>query len=104
MPTRICGVSPCPHPAHYRGYCRIHARERSRQTHPNKSFYNSARWKYTRRRQLHEQPLCAVCGDVAEHADHIRAIQDGGNPWSFANLDSLCAICHGRKTRREQLA
>jgi 5-methylcytosine-specific restriction protein A len=80
----------------------VHSRQRERTTHPRKSFYNSARWKYTRRRQLHHHPLCAVCGEIATDVDHIRPVEDGGDPWSFTNLMSLCHSCHSMKTRREQ--
>ena len=101
MPYRHCLEPRCPEPAVSRGRCRTHARERERATHPNKRLYNSARWRHTRRRQLHRQPLCK-CGAIAVDVDHVQPIEQGGDPWNPANLQSLCRPCHGRKTRSEQ--
>lgn len=103
MPTRLCLEPSCGNPATYRGRCPGHARTTNRVTHRNRTVYNSARWKYARRRVLFEQPLCP-CGAIATDVDHIIAIEAGGNPWARANLMGLCAVCHGRKTRREQQA
>lgn len=101
MPIRMCMESRCGNEATYRGRCRVHARGRERETHPNKSFYNSARWINTRKRQLFDHPLCD-CGGIATDVDHIVPIERGGNLWAFSNLQSLCGSCHGRKTRQEQ--
>ena len=35
--------------------------------------------------------------------DHRTPIEQGGNIWSFTNLQSLCHPCHSEKTRREQV-
>lgn len=102
MPVRLCLEPRCPNPAEYRGRCRPHSRARERQTHPNKTVYNSARWRNTRRKQLHHHPLCAVCGHLATDVDHIQPIEHGGAVWSPTNLQSLCASHHAAKTRREQ--
>lgn len=101
MPIRMCAEPRCPNEAAYRGRCRTHARSWERQTHRNKSFYNSARWRNTRRRQLFDHPLCQ-CGAIATDVDHVVPIEKGGDLWAWSNLQSLCAGCHGRKTRREQ--
>jgi 5-methylcytosine-specific restriction protein A len=101
MPTRLCLEPRCPNTATYRGRCPTHSRQRERATHPNKRLYNSRRWQYTRRKQLHMEPLCA-CGEIATDVDHIRPVEAGGDPWHFANLASMCHECHSRKTRREQ--
>ena len=49
---------------------------------------------------------CVVCGriDQANHADHIVAIAAGGNRYSLANGQTLCAGCHARKTLSEARA
>jgi len=39
---------------------------------------------------------------VAEHVDHIKAIRDGGAPFDWANLRSLCHSHHSGVTRRWQ--
>jgi 5-methylcytosine-specific restriction enzyme A len=99
---RVCMEVRCPSPAVYRGRCREHSRSRERTTHPNKSFYNSARWKYARQRQLFDFPLCEVCGLVATDVDHRVPLERGGAPFAPANLSSLCHPHHSEKTRREQ--
>lgn len=101
MPIRICSEPRCPNEARYRGRCRAHAASRERATHLNKAFYNSAKWVNTRRRQLFDHPLCE-CGAVASEVDHVVPIEQGGDRWAFTNLQSMCDVCHGRKTRQEQ--
>lgn len=103
MPIRLCVEAKCGSPVAYRGRCVAHARLRDKATHPNKRIYNSNRWKYARRNQLHLEPLCAVCGCIATDVDHKTPIEWGGAVWAPENLASLCAVCHGRKTKREQL-
>ena len=46
---------------------------------------------------------CVDCGriDQANHADHVVAIAAGGERYSVANGQTLCAACHARKTLRE---
>jgi 5-methylcytosine-specific restriction endonuclease McrA len=102
MPSRLCQQAGCPDPVVYRGRCQRHARQRNRDTHRNRKAYNSKRWAMTRKRQLSLEPLCAVCGHIATDVDHITPIEQGGAVWSFDNLQSLCAVHHGQKTRREQ--
>lgn len=103
MPHRPCMEAHCGNYAVYRGRCRDHARARGRETHPNQDFYNSKRWKMTRRKQLFDHPLCVECGGIATDVDHIVPIEQGGARWSSSNLQSLCLQCHSKKTRAEQL-
>lgn len=103
MPTRLCSTPRCPHPATYRGRCPDHARTNNQATHRNRRIYNSKRWAILRRAILNEQPICAGCDNaLATDADHITPIHQGGDPWAPANLQALCATCHGRKTKQEQ--
>jgi 5-methylcytosine-specific restriction endonuclease McrA len=37
---------------------------------------------------------------IATDVHHIVDLADGGDPWSRANLEALCAPCHGRTTAR----
>lgn len=108
MPIRLCLEPRCASPATYRGRCGRHARARERTTHPNKGLYNSRRWQYTRRKQLYHHPMCAHCLNegrevLATDVDHIRPVEQGGDPWSFTNLRSLCHSCHSRITRAAQV-
>jgi 5-methylcytosine-specific restriction protein A len=102
LPIRLCLEPRCPNPATYRGRCKPHARDRERTTHPNKQVYNRARWRNTRRKQLHREPLCRQCGRIATDVDHITPIEQGGKVWDMANLRSLCKSCHSRTTRAAQ--
>lgn len=101
MPIRLCLEPRCHSPATYRGRCASHSREHERHTHGNKAIYNSKRWQMLRRKRLFVDPLCP-CGHIATDVDHIHPIEQGGLPFSMANTQSLCAQCHGRKTRAEQ--
>jgi 5-methylcytosine-specific restriction endonuclease McrA len=46
---------------------------------------------------------CVQCGriDQANHADHVVPIAHGGDRYSLANGQTLCAACHARKTLAE---
>jgi 5-methylcytosine-specific restriction endonuclease McrA len=105
MPVRLCLEPRCPNPATYRGRCQAHARTTNKDTHRNRSIYNSKRWALTRRAVLHDQPICTTCDQaLATDVDHIVAIEAGGDPWARHNLQGLCQSCHSAKTRQEQTA
>lgn len=100
MPTRLCLTPRCPDPATYRGRCKRHAKQRNRETHTNKTIYNTKRWQILRRSVLFNHPLCP-CGEIATDVDHINPIEQGGDAWSRQNLQALCHSCHSIKTNRE---
>lgn len=102
MPIRLCLEPRCSSEATYRGRCRVHSRGKERQTHRNKSFYNSKAWRMLRRAVLFDEPLCRRCGEVATDVDHIVPIEDGGAKLDRSNCQPLCGPHHGQKTRREQ--
>ena len=69
-------------------------------------FYQRAPWKRARLDQLSREPLCAEHARLglvvaAEVVDHIVPIEDGGDEYASANLQSLCKSCHNAKTRRD---
>ena len=51
---------------------------------------------------------CVDCGRVATgrqmHADHVRAISEGGDRYDLANGVARCLVCHGRKSNAERQA
>lgn len=58
-------------------------------------------WPRVRRRQLAAEPTCRHCGTTATVVDHIVPIHhfaDRRSAHDPANLQSLCAPCHNRKT------
>jgi 5-methylcytosine-specific restriction endonuclease McrA len=69
---------------------------------PSDKFYNSAVWKRLRMSKLRANPLCESCAPskirAAQTVDHIIAINNGGSPTEWGNLQSLCFSCHSTKT------
>jgi len=64
------------------------------------------RWQRASKAQLVREPLCRDCAAVrlvvaATQTDHIVPLAQGGRKYDAANLQSLCASCHSRKTRAE---
>lgn len=66
-------------------------------------FYDKRSWRRLRLAHLAMEPLCRTCKRrglvvAGRQVDHIKPIEDGGNEYDHANLQSLCDECHGRKT------
>jgi 5-methylcytosine-specific restriction endonuclease McrA len=63
---------------------------------------STARWQRAARRQIRREPWCAECGHKGDEAnpltaDHVVALAAGGDPWSPANLQTLCRSCNSSK-------
>lgn len=70
-------------------------------------FYNNTRWRTVRKAYLMAHPMCVKCqqkGIITEATvvDHKIPIRQGGDEYSWTNLQSLCASCHNKKSAREQ--
>jgi 5-methylcytosine-specific restriction endonuclease McrA len=67
------------------------------------SVYRSARWRALRRAVLLERPTCEEAGCFAQsvEVDHVKRIEEGGEPFDRANLQALCHPHHSAKTARE---
>ncbi len=67
---------------------------------------NRRRWAIVRRAALHRDAWrCQQCGRAGRlEVDHVRALEDGGDPWAPDNLQALCRRCHIRKTTVENRA
>lgn len=70
--------------------------------------YTSPQWRALRARKLQINPYCE-CPDCvgkkvkADMVDHIKRIEDGGDPWDMNNLQSMRNHpCHDRKRAREK--
>ncbi len=113
MPKRPCLGSPehprCPNYAEYRGRCRCcyraieRERNRRRRAGPARAL-NTRKWRYTRRKKLFDDPICEWpegCDRLAEHVHHRKKLSEGGDPFAFSNLMSLCASHHEELHRRE---
>lgn len=42
---------------------------------------------------------CRSCGSYGDHVDHVDGDSHNND---HGNLQTLCIVCHGRKTREEQ--
>lgn len=105
---RRCTGSPtCPNPALAGGKCEDHARQadadRNARRAKSLEVYRSKRWRKLRALVLTERPYCQRdgCQAPATDVDHVRRIEDGGDPWNPSNLQSLCHPHHSEKTARE---
>lgn len=83
-----------------RDRCDEHPRpqRRARRPSPSRRGYGSA-WRSIRKAFLAAHPFCEWCGRPAEQVDHILPKSRGGSD-DWANLRSLCARCHSRRTAR----
>lgn len=71
------------------------------------SFYLSVRWRRFRNWYIGKHPLCARCWlagcpVTATVVDHVVELKDGGAALDEANVQSLCASCHNKKTAEER--
>ena len=69
--------------------------------------YNSTEWRRDRKAHLAANPLCIDCQKkgktvLATVSDHIVAIRQGGDPWSWENRQPLCDSCHNSKSGKER--
>jgi len=73
------------------------------KTKSGRRFYNSVAWRKVRAIHLRHHSWC--CMREAEgrrvagnQVDHIQSMKSGGAALDLANLQTLCASCHSRKT------
>lgn len=64
----------------------------------------TVRWARLRRRIFERDGWrCVRCRRPGRlECDHVRPLEDGGDPWNEANLQTLCRGCHIEKTRAER--
>lgn len=78
----------------------------SGRTSENRHIYNSTRWRKLSAAHKRAHPLCVECekkGFVVpvKVTDHIVPINNGGDPWDWKNLQSMCNMHHNKKSGRE---
>lgn len=103
---RPCPVPGCPELVR-QGRCADHARalDRNRPNLEARRWYQTPQWRALRAQVLHEEPCCKVClsrDEVTPSTDVDHMIPHQGNPerfWDRNNLQGICKVCHGRKTR-----
>ena len=101
-----CRVPGCP----VLGPCPTHdtTRDTGRtQRQPWRKWYYHARWIRLRAQVLQANPLCVHCQrdgrvEIATDVDHITPHRgDLHRFYDRVNLQGLCAVCHGEKSRGE---
>lgn len=70
----------------------------------NQFFYNGAAWRDLAKAHKAANPLCinhARCKGLAYITDHVKPIREGGAPYAWDNLQSLCKGCNASKTGKQ---
>ena len=75
-------------------------KDMSERTYKDKR-YNSRRWRKARLSFLKYNPTCTVCDKLATVVDHIKPVRLGGEFWDRDNWQSMCEVCHNRKSGYE---
>lgn len=64
-------------------------------------IYRTARWRRLREAKLMTDPLCEICGEVAEDVHHKISFMETTNTdhryalaFDYDNLQSVCKQCH----------
>jgi 5-methylcytosine-specific restriction enzyme A len=101
--SRLCDGGKCPE--HLGIERRIY--DQGRRSPEAHRFYRSKQWLAVRQAHLRHEPLCRACKAAGRivpgyAVDHIVPIADGGARLDEANLQSLCAACHSRKSLGER--
>ncbi len=105
-PLRPCTSPGCPNkvPA---GRCERHHRHHRNQGLTWTQLYGPE-WPRARLDYLEANPVCVLCGRMADTADHypigIRRLRAMGvqNPHVPFRLRALCNPCHGQQTSKHQ--
>ncbi|MDY3213415.1 HNH endonuclease [Pyramidobacter sp.] len=87
---------------------KIQSRKEYNRSRPvGHDFYQSTEWRKLRGAYRRAHPLCEEClregrTEPAVIVDHVEEIADGGDPYDWDNLRSMCLACHNRKTAAER--
>lgn len=107
--AQVCGAVGCRDIAAV-GFTRCERHRRTAEQAPTRraadAFYSSAAWRRTRRVFLsyRENSYCAHCGSFDSLEVH-HVLDRAARPdlaLDLANLQTLCAECHGRETAKRQ--
>lgn len=85
-------------------YCKEHQQEKWRADktiYTNNPFYKSKSWIKTRDAFRVRNPECNLCGRQGAVVDHVVAIKQGGAPFDWDNLQTLCRQCDQTKRGKE---
>ena len=105
---RPCNKPGCPNLTDRKdGYCEQHAGwghriyKQCRMDKAEQGLYQSAQWRKLRALKLARDPLCEPCLKAdwikpAELVHHRQPIKQGGDPFAWDNLESICVSCHNK--------
>lgn len=79
-----------------------HARNKS-----GSLIYDTRAWRRLSDKKRTVNPFCERCLKEGRHVvakivDHKVEIKDGGKPYEWSNLESMCYQCHNTKTQDEK--
>tara|TARA_R110002020_G_scaffold466850_1_gene689882 strand:+ start:2740 stop:3093 length:354 start_codon:yes stop_codon:yes gene_type:complete len=81
---------------------------RFQQNNSELDVYQTKQWKGTRSHHIRMNPICKQCKEEdgrvvpGEVVDHIIPVRQGGKPFDFDNLQTLCHDHHNIKSRMEK--
>ena len=94
--------------AHYDKQYDANERRTSSTLRTAKDIRSSTQWQKVRDIKIRRTPLCEDPMQrhlnqpiAAREVDHIVPLGQGGAPFDYENLQSLCVSCHAVKSRRE---
>ena len=71
-------------------------------------IYQTKQWKATRSHHIKKNPICKECKEkdgrivAGNVVDHIIPVRQGGKPFDFDNLQTLCNEHHNKKSIEER--
>ncbi|GAB3511641.1 HNH endonuclease signature motif containing protein [Emticicia fontis] len=75
-----------------------------RNSEPNRWVYDNKLWRGkdgVRLQRLMIEPFCRNCAAPGQMVDHIKPVNEGGEPFDIENTQTLCNSCHARKSAIE---
>lgn len=101
-PPLPCREYGCPNDAKKDGYCSEHWQPRSKKYPKKTDPIYSGHWQKVRAAYLRQYPICNRCEHSATIVHHIEEIENGGDPYNWDNLESLCRDCHEKEHVRKK--
>ncbi len=81
----------------------------SRKDDVERQVYKSSRWRKLSRDYRAQHPLCERCEKEnkivpVSLVHHKQPIADGGDPFDWDNLESICRSCHAKEDEHKAFA
>jgi 5-methylcytosine-specific restriction protein A len=96
----VCSVAGCGKIVE-KGRCEEHEKIAKANMPVSRAHYASPAWRAVRELVLaRDGYTCVSCGRQANEVNHRTPVQDGGDD-DPDNLEAMCRVCHGKRTREE---